>query len=189
MPSLFGCFNRVRRRAKVKRGRPSKYNQYVLSLCEDYLKNWELLGDQFPSINGMVRYLKLNKAGISRDTVMTWKRDKKGKPEFIDMLDRLANEQERIVLNKAAIGEIKPTIALLILRKHGYSSSRQSSLPIDVKNKPAWTSTVIDPKIVEATRTNKPVNPYTCINQKTKAQKEKDNLSSDQDANEGARVA
>lgn len=176
MTSLFGCLNRIHRRTKAKRGRPSKYNQFVLQRCEDYLKEWEALGDQFPSINGMVRYLKLNKAGICRDTLMVWKRDKT-KPEFRDMLERLADNQARVVINKAAIGEIKPTIAILILRKHEWFSSGQ---PLDVDSQHKWTSTIIDSKIDEAIKANKPAKPYTCINAKTKAFRQKENQSSDQ---------
>lgn len=102
---------------------PQKVLEY-LSSCEDeideYHKTRGEKSDSFdrivkvklPSIEGLAYFLK-----ISKDTIYEWC---KIHPEFSDVIDELRQKQASELINKGLSGDYNPTIAKVLLTKHGY---------------------------------------------------------------------
>ena len=66
-----------------------------------------------PTVEGLAYELAIN-----RDTVYSWCKDNK---EFSDIIDDLKAKQAKFLINKGLSGEYNPTIAKVLLSKHGYS--------------------------------------------------------------------
>lgn len=97
-------------------GRPTDYDQSVLDIAEDYIKNHkDTYGDIIPSVAGLACAI-----GVAKSTVYLW-RDLH--PEFSDSLNRLLTDQERQSVNGGISGLFNPTITKLVLANHGYSDS------------------------------------------------------------------
>lgn len=104
-------------------GRPTTYNDEVLKRSYEYLecftdrkKQKELTPRQlFPSIEGLCRYI-----GRARSTVYKWASDE-GKEDFSDIVNGINEMQHLILQNEGASGVFNPTIAKLLLAKHGHS--------------------------------------------------------------------
>lgn len=103
-------------------GRPSKYNQQVLETAEDYIVNFSDYGDAIPSVVGLAVALETH-----RDTIYAWAKEE-GKEEFSDIVKRLATNQERKLLNGGLDNSFNPTIAKLLLGKHGYSDKQETDI-------------------------------------------------------------
>lgn len=113
-------------------GRPTDYSketiektrQYIDS-CEDIeeqqltglsLKGTELYKNKLkvniPTIEGLAFYLKVHK-----DTIYEWR---KVYSEFSDLIGELLAKQARELISKGLSGDYNPTIAKVLLTKHGY---------------------------------------------------------------------
>jgi len=128
---------------KYKSGyNPGKYNAQIYEMTCDYAEGrWHNAGDQFPSIVGLARYLK-----VSDRTIHNWRADVT-KPEFSDIVDVLLSEQERIAFNKGSTGEMQSVITKIILTHRGYHDRVEHAGigggPIDMQ----WTTIIVDPKL------------------------------------------
>ena len=101
-------------------GRPTKYNDEILSKAKAYVDGGYIeFGDVIPQMAGLAIELS-----ISRETIYDWCDDPE-KQEFSDIVGRCLRAQERKLLNGSLKGEMNPTIAKLILTKHGYSERVQ----------------------------------------------------------------
>lgn len=103
-------------------GRPTKYSEQTLETAKDYIANHNDYGDVIPSVVGLAVALETH-----RDTVYDWVKDK-NKPEFSDIVKRLATNQERKLLNGGLDNSFNPTIAKLLLGKHGYSDKQETDI-------------------------------------------------------------
>lgn len=112
-------------------GRPSKYFPSVLIKTKEYIDSCEdtekrvvkydgeystgyetKLKVNIPTLEGLALYLNVHK-----DTIQDWK----GKyPKFSVLIGRLLSKQARVLVNKGLSGEYNPTIAKVLLTKHGY---------------------------------------------------------------------
>jgi len=99
-------------------GRPTEYNEEILSQARDYLENYKKLGDEIPSNAGLAVYL-----GLNRDTIQEWKKEK-GKEEFSDTLEAIQAKQEQVLWNKGLNGEFNSSIAKLALGNHGHHEKK-----------------------------------------------------------------
>ncbi len=123
-------------------GRPPDYSEEVLTkvkeyidLCEDETKDVitgqsdkfttykEKIIVKLPTIEGLARFLK-----IHRDTVYDWENNH---PEFSYILGELRAKQAEKLINSGLSGDYNPTIAKVLLTKHGYTEKQevQHSLP------------------------------------------------------------
>lgn len=119
------------------KGRPTTYTDEMLTKANEYLnscydndknvdesleaqphggalkreKKQELIV-RIPTRGGLARYL-----GVSRDTLYEWA---KNHTEFSDIMEWLGSEQEDRLINNGLSGAYNPTIAKLLLSKHGY---------------------------------------------------------------------
>jgi len=112
-------------------GRPTDYSKEILiktreylDLCEDSIIEYhKTRGDKsdtydrivkvkLPSIEGLAFHLKIN-----RDTIYEWCKVHK---EFSDIIEELKAKQAEELINKGLSGDYNPTIAKVLLTKHGY---------------------------------------------------------------------
>ena len=111
--------------------RPTDYNEEVLvrareyiSKCQDEIEEYHktrgeksdtfdrLVRVKLPTIEGLAVHLQ-----ISRDTVYAWKEAHK---EFSYIIEELQSIQADRLLNSGLSGDYNPTIAKVLLTKHGY---------------------------------------------------------------------
>tara|TARA_R110000868_G_scaffold69762_9_gene205008 strand:- start:4942 stop:5322 length:381 start_codon:yes stop_codon:yes gene_type:complete len=101
-------------------GRPTKYNEEILVKARAYVDGGYLTcGDVIPQMAGLSIELD-----IHRDTIYDWCDDPE-KQAFSDIVAKCLRAQERKLLNGSLTGDLNPTIAKLILTKHGYSERVQ----------------------------------------------------------------
>ncbi|QAY17994.1 hypothetical protein [Pseudoalteromonas phage C7] len=106
----------------AKMGAPTKYSEEALETALDYIDNFSDYGDAIPSVVGLAVALKTH-----RDTIYAWAKDE-GKADFSDIVKRLATNQERKLLNGGLDNSFNPTIAKLLLGKHGYSDKSETDI-------------------------------------------------------------
>lgn len=125
-----------------KGGRPTKYNAKILEKSIEYLQNcideyeefhktrgeksdtYERINKiNFPSIEGLARYLNLN-----TETLQEWN---KRHPEFSVFIRQLKDEQVKRLVNGGLSGQYSPVITKLLLSKHGYSESQDINVNVN----------------------------------------------------------
>ncbi len=124
----------------AKEGRPTKYSDQILKDTQKYL---DLCVDSYqrvllskkkksvtykhdfvikvPTIEGLAKYLHIHK-----DTVHDWK---KKHAEFSDLIGDLLAEQADRLINNGLNGTYNPTIAKVLLTKHGYREGHEVANP------------------------------------------------------------
>lgn len=98
-------------------GRPSKYNDDLQALADQYIYDFTDQGDAVPSQAGLCCWL-----GIARSTLQEWD---KIHPDFSATLEAISVKQENLALNRSLTGVFNSTIAKLLLANHGYSDRQQ----------------------------------------------------------------
>ena len=106
-----------------------KANEY-LELCQDEeiqqltglsVKGTELyknkLKVKIPTIEGLSAFL-----GIATSTSYEWE---KKYPEFSEVIDLLRQKQAEALINNGLSGDYNPTIAKVLLTKHGYADKQE----------------------------------------------------------------
>ncbi len=133
-------------------GRPTDYNEEILTKAREYIESCEddeiqqtigmsAKGTELfkvkkivnlPTKGGLARHLD-----VSRETLYAWAKEK---PEFSDIMEQLGALQEERLINNGLSGDYNPTIAKVLLTKHGYregidatTNDKDIVLPNDVK--------------------------------------------------------
>lgn len=113
-------------------GRPTKYEgEVTLKKVERFLAECVDYPDpdsgktivNFPSTESLANAIE-----VSVDTLYEWA---KVYPEFSEMFRQVMKEQARKLLNSGLGGQYNPTIAKLVLAKHGYHDVSESNLKND----------------------------------------------------------
>ena len=104
-------------------GRPTKYTNQVIRNAKQYLAKYSETGALIPSIAGLSKYLN-----IRRETLQVWANES-DKVEFSNIVSRLRACQEVDLLQGGLSGDMNPTIAKLVLSKHGYHDNQGVSAP------------------------------------------------------------
>ena len=113
----------------------------MLQRTKEYLDGGYLEKSRvIPSVVGLARYLD-----VSRSTLYLWGDDH---DEFSDILDSIKDEQHEILVSSGLTGDFNPTMAKLMLTKHGYSDKQEltgnEGGPIELDTH--WTIEVVEPK-------------------------------------------
>jgi hypothetical protein len=122
-------------------GRPTTYSEDMLQRTKEYLDGGYLEKSRvIPSVVGLARYLD-----VSRSTLYLWGDDH---DEFSDILDSIKDEQHEILVTSGLTGDFNPTMAKLMLTKHGYSDKQEltgnEGGPIELDTH--WTIEVVETK-------------------------------------------
>lgn len=96
-------------------GRPKTYKPEMVDKARNYIADHESFDDPVPTVAGLACVL-----GVVRDTCYAWANDPE-KPEFSDILNELAQKQERVLVRNGLIGGFNAPITKMMLTKHGYS--------------------------------------------------------------------
>lgn len=134
-------------------GRPTDYNEEMLQKTKEYisacneehevryrptLNGKEIIQEPYifynpkiPTIEGLAYELKVNKT-----TIYEWENKFE---EFSNVIDELRNKQASQLVNKGLSGQYNPTIAKVLLTKHGYRegqdlTTNDKDLPIPLLN-------------------------------------------------------
>jgi hypothetical protein len=99
--------------------RPSKYTPELLEKAQDYLDNWQDLGDVVPVLCGLYIH-----CGITRETASQWAKEEDKKP-FSDICARVRELQERELLSKGLSRKTDNSLTKLMLMRHGYSEKSE----------------------------------------------------------------
>lgn len=130
-------------------GRPTKFSEDIIRKAKNYLESCEDEIEEFhktrgeksdsyerivkaniPNIGGLADYLD-----VSRQRMYEWEKEF---PMFRDILEKLRVKQENVLIKKGSSGEYNPTIAKLLLAKHGYRDSIENlnvEVPVDPEAK------------------------------------------------------
>lgn len=98
-------------------GRPTIITDELISKAKSYLDDYLLMGDVIPSVAGLAVYL-----GINRSTIYDHK------DTFSDILEHIAQNQERLLLNGGLTNQFNATIAKMLLTKHGYGDKVETEV-------------------------------------------------------------
>ncbi len=118
--------------------RPTKYTKKLQEKADEYLKEYERLGDVVPSVIGLCLFL-----GVTRSTAYKWA-GQKSKKQFSDTLERIKIEQYLRLINGGLSGKFNSNIVKLMLsHNHGMKETTTKELtganggPVKSDNK--WT--------------------------------------------------
>lgn len=127
-------------------GRPTKLTPELIAKAQEYLDGgYNDQKDVVPSIVGLSRYLDTR-----RRQLYQWK-DENRNERFTHILEKIIEEQKRLLLAKGLSGEFNSNIVKLMLGKHGYSDKQQieqsgiDGKPIEQK----WVIEIVDKKNTE----------------------------------------
>lgn len=121
-------------------GRPTKYDKDILKNTQKYIASCEdsfervlqskgkrsvMYTNKFrvklPTLEGLAYFLHINK-----DTIQDWK---KKHVEFSVLIDDLLAKQAERLVNNGLTGDYNPTIAKVLLTKHGYREGHELANP------------------------------------------------------------
>jgi hypothetical protein len=96
-------------------GRPTLYTPKLVKAAWDYVNGgWITAGDKVPTVAGLACEI-----GVHRDTCHEWAKD--DSKQFSDILQEIAQKQERELVNNGLTGDFVAPITKMMLTKHGYS--------------------------------------------------------------------
>lgn len=103
-------------------GRPSEYGQDTIDEAIQYFNIARPNEDEvIPSIEGLSLYLN-----ISRSTIYEWI-SQEDKEEFSDIVGRILAKQGKTLVNNGLKGTFNSSIAKVMLTKHGYRDSIETT--------------------------------------------------------------
>lgn len=104
-------------------GRPTIYSEEIekdawdyVHITQDVVRN-DVREINIPTIEGLAMHLQ-----VSRSTVYLWQKEH---PEFSDIIELLQQKQAVALVNNGLGGNYNPTIAKVLLTKHGYSDKTE----------------------------------------------------------------
>lgn len=108
-------------------GRPSKITPELIQQAWDYLNITSSVsrGQLLPTIEGLALAI-----GVDRSTLQDWEKQKGN--EFSIILDKLRSAQAEKLIQNALTGNYNPTIAKLLLSKHGYVEKTENDTNLKV---------------------------------------------------------
>jgi len=110
----------------MKTGRPTDYNENVLTQIEQYIKSCGREQTELPTLEGLAIYI-----GVATDTIQEWK---KVHPEFSASVKGILERQKNQLMNDGLYGgkEVNSTMAIFLLKaNHGLIEKSALDLTTD----------------------------------------------------------
>lgn len=101
-------------------GAPTKCTPELIKKAEEYLDNYGDHGDMIPSVVGLARVVD-----VRRETLHVWAAEE-GKDKISCILNKIKEEQERVLINKGLDGTFNSNITKLVLGKHDYHDKQDT---------------------------------------------------------------
>jgi len=132
-------------------GRPTSYSDEIVKEAWNYIafSNDVEKGDKvtvrLPTIEGLALHLE-----ISRSTLYLWQKEHE---EFSDIIETLLQKQAQTLVNNGLQGTYNPTIAKVLLTKHGYTDKQEIDQKTELSGNVGFTGIQIirpddpDPKV------------------------------------------
>lgn len=98
---------------------------YIQTFANDTIGPDKKLKVNLPTIEGLALYLE-----ISRSTLYLWQKEH---PEFSDIIEILQQKQAQALINNGLSGDYNPTIAKVLLAKHGYKDEVKQEVTGTIK--------------------------------------------------------
>lgn len=92
----------------------------VIALAQEYLDNYTDLEQVVPTVAGLALH-----AEISRSVIYDWEKSESTDVRFLDILSAIKEKQEVRLVNGGLSNQFNPTIAKMMLTKHGYSDKQE----------------------------------------------------------------
>lgn len=103
-------------------GRPTAYTPKLVKAAWNYVNDgWITAGDKVPTVAGLACEI-----GVHRDTCHEWAKDET--KQFSDILQAIAQKQERELVNNGLTGDFVAPITKMMLTKHGYSDKVEQDI-------------------------------------------------------------
>lgn len=103
-----------------KGGRPTKLTSELIVKAEEYIYDFRSNDDIVPSVAGLACYLD-----IARSTIYKYEGESE---RFSDILERIAQKQEKMLINGGLMGDFNAPITKMMMTKHGYSDKQETAL-------------------------------------------------------------
>ncbi len=113
-------------------GRPNELIDTLEKAKQYLLGEWQIVGDVIPSVAGLACY-----TGKRRSTIYDYASKNE---EFSDILEGILSLQENRLINGPLASLLNPTIAKLILTKHGYSDKQEIQADVNTREIPNVSS-------------------------------------------------
>jgi hypothetical protein len=113
-------------------GRPNELIDTLEKAKQYLLGEWQIVGDVIPSVAGLACY-----TGKRRSTIYDYASKNE---EFSDILEGILSLQENRLINGSLASLLNPTIAKLILTKHGYSDKQEIQADVNTREIPNVSS-------------------------------------------------
>ena len=91
-------------------GRPSKYDDDMQMIAEDYCENYTNYGDVVPTVVGFALAMD-----VATNTVYNWANE--NNPKFLRIFTRVEQLQHKGLVNGGLTGDFNPAIAKMMLTK------------------------------------------------------------------------
>jgi len=101
--------------------RPTKYSKEMVDKSYKYIDTYGEYGDMIPSIEGLAEVL-----GLHRDTLYDWA--KQESKEFSDILGKLLQKQQKVLINNGLSNTFNSAITKLVLGKHGFHDKMEQDI-------------------------------------------------------------
>lgn len=111
-------------------GRPTEYNPEIVQAARDYLVDYkEKHGHSIPSVVGLCKIISRGKS-----TIYDWANSEHASyhEEFSDIVAQINEYQEFDLVDGGLTNEFNPTIAKLLLHKHGHSDKAETKVEANV---------------------------------------------------------
>ena len=99
-------------------GRPSKYDDDMQAIAEDYCDTFADYGDVVPTVVGLALAM-----GVATNTVYNWANE--NNPDFLRIFTRIEQLQHQGLVNGGLSNAFNPAITKMMLTKHGYSDKQE----------------------------------------------------------------
>lgn len=116
----------AKREPRQGEGRPTKYNDTILELAQNYINTYETHGHPFPSVVGFAVISK-----IAKSTLYKWAQENE---EFSDTLKEINSNQELIAMHGGIKGDFNATITKLVLANYGYTDKVETQTTISFED-------------------------------------------------------